>query len=124
MDVHVPAAITRGLLLRGVDVLTAQIDGATRLADPDLLDRATELGRVLFSQDEDLLAEAASRQRTAKAFAGVIYAHQLGITIGQAINELEALSKAGNPGETNPLHTSSRAVCALTSRSRSARWSS
>ena len=35
-DVHVPAAITRGLLLRGVDVLTAQLDGTTRLADPDL----------------------------------------------------------------------------------------
>ena len=50
MDVHVPAAITRGLLLRGVDVLTAQIDGTTELPDPDLLDRATELGRVLFSQ--------------------------------------------------------------------------
>ena len=61
MDVHVPAAITRGLLLRGVDVLTAQLDGTTELEDPGLLDRATELGRVLFSQDDDLLAEAAKR---------------------------------------------------------------
>jgi hypothetical protein len=52
MDVHVPAAITRGLLLREVDVLTAQLDGTTRLEDPELLDRATELGRVLFSQDD------------------------------------------------------------------------
>jgi hypothetical protein len=34
----------RGLLLRGVDVLTAQIDGAAELPDADLLDRATELG--------------------------------------------------------------------------------
>jgi predicted nuclease of predicted toxin-antitoxin system len=55
MDVHVPAAITRGLLLTGVDVLTAQLDGTTQLEDPGLLDRATELGRVLFSQDDDLL---------------------------------------------------------------------
>ncbi len=46
MDVHVPAAITRGLLLRGVDVLTAQLDGAAELEDADLLNRATELGRV------------------------------------------------------------------------------
>lgn len=52
MDVHVPAAITRGLVLRGVDVLTAQLDGAAELEHPDLLDRASELGRVLFSQDE------------------------------------------------------------------------
>ena len=70
MDVHVPAAITRGLLLRGVDVLTAQLDGSAQLEDPDLLNRATELGRVLFSQDEDLLAEATKRQRMPGAFDG------------------------------------------------------
>ncbi|MEO8426525.1 MAG: hypothetical protein ABI651_05355 [Verrucomicrobiota bacterium] len=75
MDVHVPAA--RGLLLRGVDVLTAQLDEATRLEDPDLLDRATELGRVHFSQDEDLPAEATRRQRSGESFGGVIHAHQL-----------------------------------------------
>jgi hypothetical protein len=60
MDVHVPAAITRALVLRNVDVLTAQLDGTTRLDDAALLDRATALGRVLFSQDDDLLAEAAN----------------------------------------------------------------
>ena len=31
MDVHVKEAITRGLRRRGVDVLTAQEDGAARL---------------------------------------------------------------------------------------------
>lgn len=97
MDVHVPAAITRGLLLRNVDVLTAQLDGTTELEDPTLLDRATELGRVLFSQDEDLLAEASKRQRGAQHFGGVIFAHQLGITIGRAINDLEILAQAGSP---------------------------
>ena len=95
MDVHVPAAVTRGLLLRNVDVLTAQLDGTTELEDSALLDRATELGRVLFSQDEDLLAEATKRQRSGKHFGGVIYAHQLGITIGRAINDLEVLAQAG-----------------------------
>ncbi len=99
MDVHVPAAITRGLLLRGVDVLTAQLDGTTELEDPELLDRATELGRVLFSQDEDLLAEATRRQRSGGHFGGVIYAHQLGITIGRAINDLELLAVVGSPAD-------------------------
>jgi hypothetical protein len=99
MDVHVPAAITRGLLLRDVDVITAQLDGTTRLKDPALLDRASELGRVLFSQDEDLLAEAKHRQRSGQHFAGVIYAHQLGITVGRAINDLETLAKAGTPDD-------------------------
>jgi len=97
MDVHAPAAVTRGLLLRGVDVLTAQLDGARELEDADLLERATELGRVLFSQDDDLLAEATKRQRSGVHFGGVIYAHQLGITIGQAINDLEILAQAGSP---------------------------
>lgn len=96
MDVHVPAAITRGLLLRGVDVLTAQLDGTTELADPELLDRATTLGRVLFSQDEDLLAEANRRQRGGQPFAGLIYGHQLRVTIGKCVADLEILAQAGN----------------------------
>jgi hypothetical protein len=99
MDVHVPAAITRALVLRNVDVLTAQLDGTTRLDDAALLDRATVLGRVLFSQDDDLLAEATKRQRSGQHFGGVIYAHQLSITIGQAVNDLELLAKLGTPEE-------------------------
>ncbi len=96
MDVHVPAAITRGLLLRGVDVLTAQIDGRAELLDADLLDRATELRRPLFSQDEDLLAEASLRQLNGRHFSGVIYGHQLELTIGRAIRDLELLAQAGD----------------------------
>ncbi|HEV2210717.1 MAG TPA: DUF5615 family PIN-like protein [Verrucomicrobiae bacterium] len=74
MDVHVPRPITRGLRRRAVEVLTAQEDGTARWEDHDLLDRASNLNRVLFSQDEDLLAEAAARQREGRCFAGVIYA--------------------------------------------------
>ena len=59
MDHHVPHPISSGLRIRGVSVLTAIEDAAERLADSDLLNRATALGRVLFSQDEDLLIEAA-----------------------------------------------------------------
>jgi len=62
MDVHVPRPITRGLRRRQVDVLTAQEDGTTRWKDADLLNRAAQLDRILFSQDEDLLAEAAKRR--------------------------------------------------------------
>ena len=58
MDVHVQRAITEGLWLRGIDVLTAQEDGASALTDPELLDRAAARGRVLFTRDADLLVEA------------------------------------------------------------------
>jgi hypothetical protein len=44
MDVHVPKAITVGLRLRHVDVLTAQEDGTTTLSDTALLDRSSGLG--------------------------------------------------------------------------------
>lgn len=82
MDHHVPRAITLALRLRGVDVLTAHEDGRADWADPALLDRAGELGRVLFTRDEDLLAEAVKRQREGGDFHGVVYAHQLRVSIG------------------------------------------
>lgn len=93
MDIHVRRAVTDGLRLRGVDVLTAQEDDAAEFEDPALLDRATELKRVLFSQDDDLLREANKRQQTGEHFAGVIYAHQLNITVGRCIDELELIAK-------------------------------
>lgn len=61
MDVHVQMAITKALRQRGVDVLRSQEDGTATASDPDLLDRATQLNRVLFSQDEDFLTEAHRR---------------------------------------------------------------
>jgi predicted nuclease of predicted toxin-antitoxin system len=99
MDVHVRRAVTNGLRLRGVDVLTAQEDGASELSDPQLLDRATALGRILFSQDDDLLREARKRQQCGESFAGVIYAHQLNISIGQCIDELELIAQLTEPEE-------------------------
>jgi hypothetical protein len=58
-----------------------------------LLDRATELGRILFTQDDDLLREANERQQPGEAFAGVIYAHQLNVAVGQCIDDLELICK-------------------------------
>jgi hypothetical protein len=94
MDQHVPRAVTEGLRRRGVDVLTAEEDGAAAWADDQLLTRAEQLGRVLFSQDDDLLAIAHEWQQTGRAFAGLVYAHQLNITIGQAVSSLELIAKA------------------------------
>jgi predicted nuclease of predicted toxin-antitoxin system len=97
MDVHVPAAITTGLDRREVDVLTAQLDNAERLPDDILLERASMHGRVLFTRDKDLLAVARACQKENKPFAGVIYAHQLEVSIGQCINDLELMAKVYEP---------------------------
>jgi hypothetical protein len=99
MDVHVRRAVTNGLRLRRVDVLTAQEDETGELPDPQLLSRATELGRILFSQDDDLLREARKRQQSGEFFAGVIYAHQLNVSIGQCIDDLELIAQLTEPEE-------------------------
>ena len=97
MNQHVPRAITVGLRLREVDVITAYEDGASDMDDPELLDRAGELERVLFTQDDDFLVEATKRQREDIPFRGVIYAHQLRVSIGTCIHDLEIIAKAGEP---------------------------
>jgi hypothetical protein len=98
-DVHIPRAIVIGLRLRGVDVLTAQEDQASSFTDQKLLDRATSLGRVLFSFDSDLLKEASRRQREQIPFAGLVYAHPTRISIGECIGQLELISTVGEPAD-------------------------
>ena len=97
MDVHIPAAITEALRLRGVDVITAQEDKAAEVSDAALLDRATEHKRVLFTFDDDLLAEARQRQMQHIRFVGLIYAHSQHVTVGGCVRDLELLAKASEP---------------------------
>lgn len=97
MDVHVKRAVTLGLRRRGVDVVTAQEERLGEFEDSDLFNRATEMDRVLFSQDDDLLAEANLRLETGVRFAGLIYAHQNELSIGQAVRDLELIAKAYQP---------------------------
>jgi predicted nuclease of predicted toxin-antitoxin system len=99
MDVHVPRAVTTALRLRSIDVLTAQEDGSAKLDDDLLLQRATELGRILVSQDEDLLREGARRLREGEEFSGIVYAHQLRVTIGQMVEDLELIATATSKEE-------------------------
>jgi hypothetical protein len=96
MDVHVHAAITQGLRSRGVEVITAQEDGTARWEDADLLDRATALTRVLFTNDRDLLRIVATRQHLGVPFAGVIYAPQTS-PLGRVLRDLEMCALACEP---------------------------
>ena len=79
--------------------LTAQEDHTDRFSDAALLDRATEMRRVLFSQDDDLLREATLRQRKGTQFAGLIYARQQHITIGRCVEDLELIARASEAEE-------------------------
>ncbi len=110
MDVHVPAAVSDGLRLRGIDVLTCQADGRVRATDEALLERARELNRALFSEDEDLLEIAARWTTGGREFSGVIYCHQLAAGIGRIVSDLELIAKVMSLAEIEsqviyiPLH--------------------
>ncbi|MBE9226875.1 DUF5615 family PIN-like protein [Phormidium sp. LEGE 05292] len=95
MDEHIHSAITVGLRLRDIDVLTIQEDGRAGTPDTILLDRSTELGRVMFSQDQDFLIEAKRRQAEGINFSGVIFARQSRVSIGDCIRDLEIIAKLG-----------------------------
>ena len=97
MDHNVPRAISDGLKSRGIDVITSFENGTSEIDDSELLDRATQLERPIFTRDYDLLQEATKRQRHAVRFSGVIYAHQLRVSIGNCIHDLELIAKAGEP---------------------------
>jgi Domain of unknown function (DUF5615) len=99
MDVHVPQAITDQLRRRNIDVLTAFEDEARELSDDKLLERVTQLERVLFTQDIRFRVLAETWQTEGKQFSGLIFGHQLGGTIGQFVQDLDLIAKASEPNE-------------------------
>ena len=89
--------MTEGLRRRGVGVITAHEDGAAEFEDERLLQRATQLGHVLFRQDKDLLILTHQCLQAGIELSGLVYAHQLSVTIGQAVRDLELIAKAFGP---------------------------
>ena len=69
------------------------------LTDEQLLERATELGRVFVSNDRDLLAIAHRWQRQNRPFPGLVKIRQQDILIGTMIDDLELITKAMEPDE-------------------------
>ena len=57
------------------------------------------MGRILFTQDDDLLSEARMRQSSGARFGGLVYAHQLNISVGQCIADLELIANATDYAE-------------------------
>lgn len=99
MDVHVNVAITQQLEVRGVNVITAQDDGREEVTDVELLERAGELRRVLFTHDSDFLAIAADHQRSGQDFSGIIYAHLLRVSTGKCVVDLDLIAKCYEPAD-------------------------
>ena len=98
MDVNVSRALTNGVRRLGVEVLTAQEDESRRLTDDSMLKRAAELGRVLFTQDQDFFTLTYELLAQGTQCPGVIYAHQKR-PIGDCIQELQLIAELMEPEE-------------------------
>lgn len=98
MDEHVPGAITFGLRQRGVDVLTVQDDRRQGGPDSDLIDRATELNRVVVTIDRDFFLLTSVRQASARPFTGVVLALET-LSYRERIDDLEMIAKCSEPDE-------------------------
>ena len=89
---YVPTAIADGLRQLQVDVLTVADDGKADWDDDQLLARARELWRMVFTQDRDLLVLAARWQESRREFAGMVYGHQLRVTVGGAVRDIALIA--------------------------------
>lgn len=102
-DVNVSGAIVASLRVRGIDVLTSVEDGTRSFSDEKLLDRATELGRILYTHDDDLVKEAVRRLRAGKHFSGVIYSHQLRSPVNRCAEDIQLIAESVESDKLNGL---------------------
>lgn len=72
LDVHVHGAITQGLRLRGVEVMTCQEAGLARAKDIEIVQYAFRENWVIFSQDSDFLRICS----TTFPHRGLVYTHK------------------------------------------------
>ena len=70
MDHHVPKAITVGLRLRGVDVITAYEDGTDQFGNDLLLERAHSVKRLYFYARRRSVGRSCEMSTQRKIFFG------------------------------------------------------
>ncbi len=83
--------IVNGLRDRGLDIIKAYEDNTSRLKDPALLSRSTELQRVLLTHDKHFFKITANMQKKRNYFHGVIFVPQV-LPIGDAIRDIELIA--------------------------------
>ena len=94
MDEHVPSAVSKGLRLRGVDVLTCQEAGMLGASDDEHLAFASSQGRVLFTQDTDFI----KIHSAGISHAGIAYVPQQ-TSISKIVNGLLLIWEVLEPNE-------------------------
>ena len=72
-DENVKAAIVQGLILRGMDVVTAQGREQRNTDNDVLLDTASAESRLLLTNDADFLRIHSDRMKTDRSHAEIIF---------------------------------------------------
>lgn len=89
LDESVANAVANGLQHRGIDVTTSRQAGLVGASDREQLEYAAREGRVLVTHDDDFLRLHALGSQ----HAGIAYAHQKRLTIGQTVLALVAMHR-------------------------------
>jgi hypothetical protein len=100
-DENFKGQLLRGLRLRieRLDILSADQAGTRGLTDPELLEQAAKLGRVLLTLDHRTMVDHAYHRIAAELpFAGVILVPDW-MGFGQALDELELLILVADDAE-------------------------
>lgn len=95
-DESVEVAVSVQLDIHGFDVVSAHSLGTLGDSDVNHLTRATEMGRILCTYDDDFLKLAA----TGVEHAGIIFAQHRKITIGVWIKGIQQLHNRLNAEDT------------------------
>lgn len=95
LDEHVPHAVAGGLRRLGIDVTTSTDARLLGAVDADHVAFGLTQGRVIFTEDDDFLALAASGIQ----HAGLAYCRQNTRSIGHFVRMLELMWELYEPDE-------------------------
>jgi predicted nuclease of predicted toxin-antitoxin system len=95
LDEHISLGVAAGLRRRGIDVTCAADVNMAAATDEQQLAFATAEGRVLVTHDADFLR----LHRAGAAHAGIAYARQGSLTIGETIRRLVLIHDLLKPEE-------------------------
>jgi predicted nuclease of predicted toxin-antitoxin system len=95
LDEHVSHAVAAGLRRLGINVTTSTDANLLGASDPAQIAYGLAEGRVIFTEDADMLALAAA----GAAHAGLAYCHQNTRSIGQILRLLELVWEVYEPDE-------------------------
>jgi predicted nuclease of predicted toxin-antitoxin system len=98
-DVHVSGIVFQMLKEKGLDIIRAQDDGYGESEDEKLLERATELGRILVTGDKDFIEISKKFQEQNHCFSGILFFRPTQITLKILSDDLFLIAYAARVEE-------------------------